>query len=130
MFKKLIILLVTFCYLLSVTGTTIDKFYCCGKLKKTSIFFKLEQLKPCSKKKAMKGCCQYYESFYKVKDAHQSGLYTSAPLPYFTEAICSYSEGNNIVTQYQEIAKTSYANGPPPLLSQPSIYIRNCNYRI
>ena len=129
MFKKLILLLVTFCYLLSVTGTTIDKFYCCGKLKKTSIFFKLQQSKPCSKKKAMKGCCQYYESFYKVKDTHQSGLYTTAPAPYFIEANYSYSEVNYNISQYLPISKTNYANGPPPLLSQPSIYIRNCNFR-
>jgi len=130
MFKKLIILLVTFCYLLSVTGAKIDKFYCCGKLKKISIYFKPELSKSCNKKKGMKGCCQYAETFYKVKDTHQSALYTSAPAPFSTEIICDYSQYNYIITQYQSLAKINYANGPPPLLSQPSIYIRNCNYRI
>ena len=131
MFKKFIILLITVCYFLSVTGTTIDKFYCCGKLKKTSIFFRLEHKTSCSKKMSMKkGCCLYDQSFYKVKDTHQSEVSTTTPDPLIVESVRFYTDCIPTKNLTTKVALLQYSNGPPLSYFEPPLFLLNSNFRI
>ena len=131
MFKKFIILVITFCYFLSVTGTTIDKFYCCGKLKQTSIFFRLEQKSNCSKKMSMKkGCCLYDESFYKVKDTHQPGYSNEVPIPFVLEIPNNFQDELCITNYTNKVAIIPFSNSPPIILTDEPIFLLNNNFRI
>ena len=129
MVKKFIIIVVTFCYLLSVTGASIDHFYCCGKLKKTSLFFNLSK-NSCSKKKGMKGCCKYEESFYKVKDNHETSIYTALSLPVKILPDYLLAINTDVAINTSKGDYLYYPNSPPPLLNKPTLFLLNCNFRI
>jgi len=131
MFKKIIISVIFFCYLLSVTGATIDKFYCCGKLKHTSIFFHLEQKGNCDKKMFMKkGCCHFDKSFYKVKDSHQLGHIIDLPLPIILEISNNFQYDLRIKNCSTKISEIPFANGPPIIHTGNPLFLLNNNFRI
>ncbi len=77
-----------------------------------------------------KGCCLYDESFYKVKDTHQSELSTTTPNPLIVELVRFYSDfvfTRNVTTQ---VAFIQYSNGPPICPIEPPLFLLNSNFRI
>ena len=77
-----------------------------------------------------KGCCLYDESFYKVKDTHQSELSTATPNPLIIELVRFYSDfisTRNVTTQ---VALVLYSNGPPISHIETPLFLLNSNFRI
>ncbi len=77
-----------------------------------------------------KGCCLYDESFYKVKDTHQSEVSTTTPNPLIVEFDRFYNDfipTRNVTTQ---VALIQYPNGPPLSYFEPPLFLLNSNFRI
>ncbi|MDR0792107.1 MAG: hypothetical protein LBE82_02275 [Chitinophagaceae bacterium] len=125
--KKFVVILVLFSYTVSVTGLTVSRFYCCGKLKSTEIVFESNHKKGCTSKQDGRKCCKYNDSFFKVSDNHfgsTAHFVVDAPvagLAYFDT--CSFLEKNFSALVLHR------SNAPPPKSLQPQ-YLLNCNFRI
>ncbi|MGC4099939.1 HYC_CC_PP family protein [Ferruginibacter sp.] len=127
--KKIAAILFLSVYALSVLGIGVKQFYCCGKLKSTSLTLVQEAKEKCSNSAAMKGCCKTKFKTLKLKDSHVN---TDAGSVAFTK---HFSELDIPVTAFSftvpvtetvVLANTSHA---PPDRTVP-VYIMNCVYRI
>ena len=117
-----------FClYTLSSLGMGVKQFYCCGKLKSTSISFYKE--KQCGMSKKMPGCCKTIFKKFQVKEHNST----------FAEYISSFHQDgclptetwkeNNVNTLIDTPLQIHQANAPPDQLPVP-LYILYCSYRI
>ena len=114
--------------MLSVLGIGIQKDYCCGKLRSTTIFYHQPDKKHC-KGKAMAGCCRTENAFYKLNDSHETA----------TAIIVHSIQPELFVLQYQEFQQIYSASSAayffdhtndPPGNEQVPVYLLNCNFRI
>ncbi len=67
--KRFIVTLFALLYLMSASGVAINRLYCCGKLKKTSVFLEKDVFKNCKCDKKS-GCCDTKTVLVKVQDNH------------------------------------------------------------
>jgi hypothetical protein len=125
--KKFVVILVFFSYAVSVTGLTVSKFYCCGKLKSTKIVFASTNKKSCTAKMGNKKCCKYDESFFKVSDNHF--VSTAEFVPDVPVAEFVYFDANIFLQKEFSTFITHYSNAPPEDLQVP-VYLRNRVFRI
>lgn len=128
--KKAALILLLSLYTLSVAGIGIKQFYCCGKLKSTSISFTREAKEKCKNGDEKSDCCKTKYQTFKVKDSHIAAADISSPAKHFTDV--------HLITPSFDII-TALVTGPvnhtneshaPPLHHGVPIYILNCVYRI
>ena len=126
--KKIFLILLSFCYLLSVTGMGISKFYCCGKLKSSTIVFSAGDKKQCTAKMSSKMCCKYLQSFHKINDSHETGNFTVAP-ELFAIVIAEHFPEYRFEKVYSNTNSWYFTNAPPEQKRIP-VFLLNCNFRI
>ena len=127
--KRISLIFLLLIYTLSSFGIGIRQFYCCGKLKSTTISFEQEVKEKCGKGDENGGCCQTKFKSLKVKDSHIAADAISIPFKQFTDLhlfVPSF-EVMTLANQPMNVANTSHA---PPVLHGISVYILNCNFRI
>lgn len=128
--KKFAAILLFTIYALTTLGIGIRQFYCCGKLKSTSITLVQEAKEKCSNKGGMKDCCKTQFKSIKAKDSHvgTDGLLLLAkPLsdcPVHTSLFDVHTPASN------EIVVTHSSHAPPPKLHGVPVYIFYCTYLI
>lgn len=127
--KKIAIIFLLNVYTLSVLGIGIRQFYCCGKLKSTTITFIQEVKEKCGMSDAMKNCCKTKFKNFKVKDNHIFSDGFISLVKHFTLLHIIPSSHNESISanQFYTITGTSHA---PPLKQGIPIYILHCVYRI
>ncbi len=81
--KKIIILLIAFCYLLAAMGATVNFHYCGGHLKKISLFNTCDEKACCGNKMKSKNCCKNKSTFVKLKDKYKSTEGLQLPIIHF-----------------------------------------------
>jgi len=127
--KKIALILLICIYALSSFGVGIKQFYCCGKLKSTSISFAEDSKIKCAKGDKKSECCKTKFNSLKVKDTHIAADDISNPVKHFTDVhLFTLSfEVVALANGPMGIANTSHA--PPAHYGIP-VYILNCNFRI
>lgn len=68
--KRILLLLLICIYSLTTLGFSVKQFYCCNKLKSSSISFLHQSEQTCKMGKKMVNCCKTTYRFFKVKDTH------------------------------------------------------------
>lgn len=127
--KKIATILLICIYGLSSFGVAIKQFYCCGKLKSTSITFTLAKRDNCGVGDTKNGCCKDKIHFFKVKDNHIGADVINNPVKQFSELhlpIPIFEINPTIISQVT-VANKSHA---PPLRNCNALYILHCVYRI
>lgn len=128
--KKVALILLICVYALSSFGVGIKQFYCCGKLKSTTISLVEDSKEKCGKGDENSGCCKTKFKSLKVKDTHIVADDISNPAKHFTDLhlfIPSF-EIIALANEPMDIANASHA--PPPSHHGVPVYILNCTYRI
>ena len=123
------IVLVTI-YAISSFGIGIKQFYCCGKLKSTSIsYVQKETGGKCGMGKCKRNCCKHKYHFFKLDDKHVASNVLNVPEKQSCEINIHFP-----VEQFSWIGHqpsvTSYNSHAPPLHNGLPVYILNCVYRI
>ena len=110
-------------------GFSLKEFYCCGKLKYTSISLTPTDWHKCDKDKDVNGCCNNTYQFFKVKDKHITADPVKTPFKYFVDLdlYTPLVQDISFASQKPSIAYRSHA---PPLHTGVPIYIYNCIFRI
>jgi hypothetical protein len=123
--KKVFLILLTVVYAISGFGICVKEFYCCGKLKTTTISFADAGVQKCSNANNMKGCCKTKYHILKLNENHIPGDALTAPSVFFSDvslpALCDYTYNKTAVT-----ITVSNAVHAPPILDPVHIYIKNC----
>ena len=123
--KKIIVLLLLFCYLIPAIGLSVKQHYCGGKVTSISIIFTDNHSCPCGKKVMKKDCCKDKTIVFKLKDTQN-----------FTKKFASnFSQTSKFVAhifpvfnyQYDEVAFEKHLPfaHPPPLQKSEPLYLLN-----
>lgn len=126
--KKITLILLISIYALSSFGIGVKQFYCCGKLKSTSISIIQGAKEKCATGSKMSGCCKTKFHSLKIKDTHIAADGIN-PVKYFSEAILFNSSFESMGLVQQQIVVNHPSHAPPLHYSLP-LYIFYCNYRI
>ncbi len=127
--KKAALILLISIYSLCTLGIGIKQFYCCGKLKSTSISFVQYDNEKCSKGNEKKGCCQTKFQSLTIKDSHFAADAVITPVKSFTELhlLTPLFNPASFTNNPAIVANTSH---PPPLHQSVPVYILHCVYRL
>lgn len=127
--KKVALILLICVYGLSSFGVGIRQFYCCGKLKSTTISLVQKAKGKCGTGDEKCGCCQTKFKSLKVQDSHIAADDITTSVKHFTDLnlITPSFEIMTLATKSMNVANTSHA---PPIHHGISAYIFNCNFRI
>lgn len=128
--KKIVIIFFTLFYLISTSGIILNNFYCCGKLKTTSIFSFHDYGKSC-KGNQKPGCCDTKTVFLKIRDNQLPSTKVKVNSPDFIKIFHS-TIASLFTFQYHNSETKLFAlhYSPPPLISKQPIYLSVCNFRI
>ena len=126
--KKTAIILLLCIYSFSSFGIGIKQFYCCGKLKSTTLSLVQEIKQKCVNGNETSGCCKTQYHSFKVKDSHFATDGIDITSKYFTNLslLIPAFETGELAIAPKNIANASHA--PPHY--KVSIYIFNCVYLI
>lgn len=127
--KKCILILLMGFYAVSIAGISIKTFYCCGKLKSTTLSFIERSKEKCSKASGMSGCCKTTFHAFKVNDSHIGADVSEWSHALFPEATVF----NTVVTRLGEWPQQSVSLNPshaPPFYNTVPLHISYCVYRI
>ena len=127
--KKIALILLICMYTLSSFGVSVNRFYCCGKLKTTSISFINAVAEKCSNQKMMIGCCKTTFKSLQVKDSHVAAIGIDKLAKNFTEVNLYYAAINTTCLSNSKIT-TAYSGNAPPLHYNLPFYILHCTYLI
>jgi hypothetical protein len=118
-------------YAISGFGVGIKQFYCCGKLKSTSISYVQERgtYEKCGMGKCKPGCCKNKYHFFKLSENHIAADYLLAPGKQVSELHDFYPAYQVTETAFEQVTVTNNSHAPPPRYGIPA-YIFNCVYRI
>lgn len=126
--KKFTIIVLALIYLLSATGVSAERFYCCGKLARTTFAIGDSGNTENNKISKVHKCCKTTKRTFKVKDSHvgSGGLFVAkvAPAALPPVILCLPA-----VSESTPVNWASRANAPPDRQQIP-VYILNCTYRI
>ncbi|MDP1842398.1 MAG: hypothetical protein Q8K64_03170 [Sediminibacterium sp.] len=127
--KKILLLLLIGIYTTASIGFSIKQFYCCNKLKSTSIAFTTSSDKKCGMDADKDFCCKTTYQYFKVKDNHlgEPGFNGLTKDFVDVELIHPTFSLNLGFTKTNEAA---YFSNPPPLNNGIPIYLLHCVYRI
>ena len=127
--KKIGLILLICMYTLSSFGVSVNRFYCCGKLKTTSISFIHAVIEKCSNEKLMAGCCKTTFKSLQVKDSHVAATGINKMAKAFTHVHLCYNDINSTPLT-SSLINTAYSGNAPPLYHNLPIYILHCAYLI
>ena len=127
--KKFALILLICMYTLSSFGVSVNQFYCCGKLKTTSLSFIHVVTEKCGNQKMMGGCCKTTFKSLQVKDSHIAAIGIDKLAKIFTDLPLFYA-AINITPLNSSSVNTAYSGNAPPLHYNLPIYILNCAYLI
>jgi len=127
--KNITLLLLISVYTLSSLGIGMKQFYCCGKLKTTTISFIQQSNEKCGKGDKKNGCCKTKFKSLKITDNQISADKISNPGKHFTNLhlFTPTFEVTAITNEPLDIANPSHA---PPAHQDIPVYLLNCNFRI
>ncbi|MBW4890635.1 hypothetical protein KXQ82_12945 [Mucilaginibacter sp. HMF5004] len=125
--KRVALLLLTFAYLVSVTGFKISSMTCLGKLSSIKAGYRWAgmQAKTCTN---MTGCCSRTQHVFKVNDAHVGTVSLSLNKPYAGGILLCFSAEkvlDRLSLNVQQYVAGDSEPGPPAC-----IYKLQHNYRI
>ena len=127
--KKLVLIVLISIYTTATFGIGVKSFYCCNKLKSTTITFTVTAKEKCNTKGMKGGCCKTKFQFFKVKDNHVAADNVISPAKSFTDLHFTIPSFQMLTAVPQQIIVAHYSNAPPLHNGLP-IYIFNCVYRI
>ena len=127
--KKIALILLICMYTLSSFGISVNQFYCCGKLKTTSLSFIHSVTEKCSDNKMMVGCCKTTLKTLQVNDSHVAATASDKLVKVFTDVNLYYAATNSTSLSSSNII-TAYSGNAPPLHYNIPIYILHCAYLI
>ena len=127
--KKVAVILLLSIYSLATFGIGVKQFYCCGKLKSTSIALVQDANEKCNMGNAESGCCKTKFHTLKVKDSHIVNYAITNPIKHFSEIITFNSSFESIGLAQQQVVVNNPSHAPPLHQGIP-LYILNCIYRI
>lgn len=116
-------------YTSATFGFSVKQFYCCNKLKSTSIAFTTSFEKKCGMDGKMDNCCKTKYQFFKVKDAHFSGGNNPDLVKHFTQVDLYIPFFEQVVFTNILPTVANYCN-PPPLRNNIPIYLLGSVFRI
>ena len=116
-------------YSLSSFGIGVNQFYCCGKLKSTSITYTQGSKEKCGNENSKSDCCRNKYQFFKVKDNHVAADTISNPVKHFSN-LHLFTPSFEVMPLANEPTDIANASHAPPILHCISVYILNCNFRI
>ncbi len=116
-------------YTSATFGFSVKQFYCCNKLKSTSIAFTSSEDKKCGMDDKMDNCCKTKYQFFKIKDAHFSEGNTTDLVNCFTLAHFYKPFFEQVVFTYPQTIVANYCY-PPPLRNAIPIYLLVSVFRI
>jgi hypothetical protein len=129
--KRIILLLLLGIYTTATLGVSVKSFYCCNKLKSTTIAFTQTAEKTCGMEEdGMDNCCRTTYHYYKVKDNHFGENTYSGMEKVFTDWSFSHTTIEATSIYATSLNSIAYKSNPPPLKGIIPIYIYNCTYRI
>jgi hypothetical protein len=126
--KKTALILLICIYSLATMGFSLQKFYCCGKLKSTTISL-TQNTEKSGKGNEKSGCCDNKYQFFKVKDKHITADGVSSPVKHFVDLHLYTPSFQNISFASQKLV-IAYRSNAPPLHTGVPIYIYKCVFRI
>lgn len=127
--KKAVLILLICIYSLATMGFSLKQFYCCGKLKTTTISLTPNAEHKCAKGNEKSGCCDNKYQFFKVKDNHITADQVTSPAKHFVD-LHLYTPSFEDISFASQKPTLAYRSNAPPLHSDVPIYITNCVFRI
>jgi hypothetical protein len=127
--KKITAILLLTIYSLTTMGVGIRQFYCCGKLKSTSITLVQEAKEKCNNSDGMKGCCKTKFKSLKVKASHVTTDNAVNFTKSFTDLHLLIPVFEMPVLANQTLVAANASHAPPPGQDIP-VYILHCAYLI
>ncbi len=127
--KKITVIFLLIIYSLSVVGLGVRQFYCCGKLKSTTVTFVQEVKVKCSSSNAMKDCCKTKYKSFKVKDSNFGTDGIAGFVKHFTSLHLITPIVYQIPLSGQPVI-VAIENHSPPINNSVAIYLRNCVFLI
>ncbi len=126
--KKVIVSILMILYLGSFSGIAMDIHYCMGK--KSGVDFFDGNNKKCGKcgMKEKKGCCSDHHKFYKLSDSHRSASNSISFGTFEIPLITDFALYDWRITE-SSVSRV-IRNNSPPGLSQPSLIVLNCVFRL
>ncbi len=127
--KKVFLFILTILYMTVSTGVAMEIHYCMGK--KAGVEFYESSSDTCGRcgmTEKNNGCCSDDHKFYKLSDSHKNvSQYINEPI--LTDALPTQFPSFVWQVPVQKSVRI-IANHSPPPDTGPSIYIKNCNFRI
>ncbi len=127
--KKAALILLICVYSLATMGFSVKQFYCCGKLKSTSISLTKDAEQKCGKGNEKSGCCDNKYQFFKVKDKHITADEVHSPVKHFND-LHLYTPSFQDISFVSQKTTIAYRSNAPPLRTGVPIFICNCVFRI
>ncbi|MEO6406576.1 MAG: hypothetical protein ABIY51_06575 [Ferruginibacter sp.] len=127
--KRIVLILLISVYALTTLGVGIREFYCCGKLKSSSLSFVSEAKEKCGMDNAMSGCCKTKFKSLKVKDSHIAADAINNPVKQFSN-LPLFTPSFQFITLANEPLTVANASHAPPIHSGVHHYIYYCTYLI
>lgn len=127
--KKIAIVLLICVHTLSSFGVGVRQFYCCGKLKTTTISFIQETKEKCSKGDEKSGCCKTKFKSLKLTDNQIAADTISNPTKHFTN-LHLFTPSFEVTALGNELLDISNASHAPPANHGIPVYLFNCTFRI
>lgn len=116
--------------MLSAVGVSVEYFYCCGRLSKTT--FSIGEARGSNAKTSHRAdnCCKTTKASFKVKDQHvgANALHLNAE-PFAVAIVAQHLTALPAPEVVSRSVNAFYAHGPPERQQLP-IYLLNCTYRI
>jgi hypothetical protein len=123
--QRVIAIALMLVYLVTSSGVAWSKFYCCGKLKETSLFLNTAEKKSCKANDKEDGCCNTQTYFVKVTDDHAPSCRV---LVDDAAVIIHANTFSSLLPVPETIASATVTSFSP--LPPEHIYIGNCIFRI
>jgi hypothetical protein len=114
---------------MSAFGVALKEFYCCGKLKSTSLVLADAREEKCGMGDKQDGCCKTTFQYFKVNDSHVAADDIVTPYVPFTDLQTAFTSLQLFSFSINQI---DVINGDhaPPLTRDFPVYIFNCVFRI
>lgn len=127
--KKIALILLICVYTLSSFGIGVRQFYCCGKLKTTTISFIQEAKEKCIKGDENNGCCKTKFKSFKITDNQISADKITNTVKHFTY-LHLFTPSIEVTALSNELLDIANASHAPPANHGVPVYLFNCNFRI
>ncbi len=126
--KRIVLLPIITLYFISISGITLNSFYCCNELQSVSVFQNNTQKDGCKDQQKLPGCCKNKVQYFKVTDNHYASNIININNTHF-ENILPFLPVLGYKISYQKILAIVNSHGPPQGLLVP-VYILHCSYLI